>query len=97
MDMRFCRHIPNPPRDKNKMSHNPCLLEKVVFWASKTLLSSFGTGKKTFLSTLNVMISQTVRNECIKFGRHVDIEVSYKILWLEILNEALILLNSPCF
>jgi hypothetical protein len=31
MGMRFCRHIPNSSRDKNKMLHNPCLLEKVVF------------------------------------------------------------------
>jgi hypothetical protein len=97
MGMRFCRHVPNSSRDKNKMLHNPCLLEKVVFWAFKTLLSSFSTGKKTFLSTLNVMISQTVRNECTRFGGHVDIEVSYKILWLEILSEALVLLNPPCF
>jgi ABC-type phosphate transport system ATPase subunit len=79
------------------MLHNPCLLEKVFFWAFKTLLSPFGIGKKTFLSTLNVMISQTVRNEYTRFGGHVDIEISYKILQLEILNEALILLNSPCF
>jgi hypothetical protein len=28
---------------------------------------------------------------------HVDIEVSYKIFQLEILNEAPILLDSPCF
>jgi hypothetical protein len=97
MGMRFCRHLPNPPRDKKKMSHDPCLLEKVVFWAFKTLLSPFGSGKKTFLSTLNVMISRTVRNECTRFGGHIDIEVSYKVLWLEILNETLILLNSPCF
>jgi hypothetical protein len=97
MGMRFCRHILNSPRDKNKMLHKPCLLEKVVFWAFKTLLSPSGTGKKTFLSTLNVMISQMVRNECIRFGGHVDIEVSYKIFQLEIPNEAPILLNSPCF
>jgi hypothetical protein len=30
---------------------------------------------------LNIMILQTVRNECVRFGGHVDIEVSYKILW----------------
>jgi hypothetical protein len=60
-------------------------------------ISLWHRGKKLFLSTLNVMISQTVRNECTRFGGHLDIEVSYKILWLEILNEALILLNSPCF
>jgi hypothetical protein len=29
---------------------------------------------------LNIMILQTVRNECARFGGHVDIEVSYKIL-----------------
>jgi hypothetical protein len=29
---------------------------------------------------LNVMILQTVRNEYVRFGGHVDIEVSYKIL-----------------
>jgi hypothetical protein len=30
------------------MLHNPCLLEKVVFWAFKTLKSPFGTRKKNF-------------------------------------------------
>jgi hypothetical protein len=25
-----------------------------------------------------------VRNESVRFGRHIDIEVSYKILWLEV-------------
>jgi hypothetical protein len=38
-----------------------------------------------------------VRNDYARFGEHVDIEVSNKILCLEILNEAPILLNSPCF
>jgi hypothetical protein len=54
-------------------------------------------GKKTFLSTLNVMILQTVRNECVRFGGHVDIEVSYKILRLEVLKETPSLQNPPCF
>jgi hypothetical protein len=40
--------------------------------------------KKTFSSTLNVMISQMVRNESVRFGRHTDIEVRYKILQLEV-------------
>jgi hypothetical protein len=30
------------------------------------------------------MISQMVRNESVRFGRHIDIEVSYKILQLEV-------------
>jgi hypothetical protein len=40
--------------------------------------------KKTFSSTLNVMISQMVRNESVIFGRHIDRVVSYKISQLEV-------------
>jgi hypothetical protein len=94
VDMRFCRYI---PRDKNKMMHHPSLLEKVVFLASKTLLSPIGTWKKTFLSTLNFMILQMVRIECVKFGKHVDRQVKYKILWLKVLNNAQTLHNPPYF
>jgi hypothetical protein len=43
------------------------------------------------------MISQMVRNECVRFVGHIDIEVSYKILQLEVLKEVLFLHNSPCF
>jgi hypothetical protein len=57
----------------------------MVFLAFKTLLSPLGVGEKTFLSTLNVMILQMMRNECVRFGEHVDIEIRYKILWLDIL------------
>jgi hypothetical protein len=46
--MRLCRHVPNSPRDKNRMMHHPCLLEKVVFLASKTMLPPIGTWKKIF-------------------------------------------------
>jgi hypothetical protein len=82
--MRFCGHIPNLPRNKNPKKDISYLLEKVVFLDPKRLLSPFGRGRKTFSSTLNVMISQLVRNESVRFARHIDIEVSYKILWLEI-------------
>jgi hypothetical protein len=78
--MRFCEHVPNSPRNKNLKKHISYLLEKVVFLDPKRLLSPFGMGKKTFSSTLNVMILQMVRNETVRFGRHIDIEVSYKIL-----------------
>jgi hypothetical protein len=57
----------------------------MVFLAFKTLLSPLGVWEKTVLSTLNVMILQTVRNECVRFGVHVDIEVRYKILQLDVL------------
>jgi hypothetical protein len=39
------------------------------------------------------MILQMVWNECVRFGGHV----SYKILRLEVLKKALILLNPTCF
>ena len=44
--------------------------------------------KKCFLLALNVMILQTIRIKCVRFGGHVDKEVSYKIFWLEILKFA---------
>jgi hypothetical protein len=69
----------------------------MVFLAFKTLLSLQGAGEKTFLSTLSVMILQTVRNEYVRFGGHVDIEVSYKILWLDVPKETPILHNLSCF
>jgi hypothetical protein len=43
------------------------------------------------------MILQMVRNECIRLGGHVDIEVSYKILWLDVFKETLILYNLSYF
>jgi hypothetical protein len=78
--MRFCGHVPNSPRNKNLKRLISYLLEKVVFWTPKDCCPHFAGAKKTFSSTLKVMISQMVRNESVKFGRHIDIEVSYKIL-----------------
>jgi hypothetical protein len=77
--MRFCGHVPNSIRNKNPKRHIPYLLEKVVFLDPKRLLFPFCKGEKTFSLTLNVMISQMVRNESVRFGRLIDIEVSYKI------------------
>jgi hypothetical protein len=74
-----CGHVLNLPRNKNLKSHILYLLEKVVFLDPKRLLSPFCKGKKTFSSTLNVMISQMVRNESVRFGRHMDIGINYKI------------------
>jgi hypothetical protein len=56
------------------------LFEKVVFLDPKDCCPPLAGAKKTFSSTLNVMISQMVRNESVRFGGHIDIEVSYKIL-----------------
>jgi hypothetical protein len=54
------------------------------FWTPKDCCPPFAGAKKTFSSTLNVLISQMVRNESVIFGRHIDIEVRYKILQLEV-------------
>jgi hypothetical protein len=43
------------------------------------------------------MILQMVWNECVRFGGHTNIQVSYKILQLEILKKALILHNPTYF
>jgi hypothetical protein len=40
---------------------------------------------------------QTVWNECVRFGGHVDIEVSYKIIQLNVLKETQNLHNLSCF
>jgi hypothetical protein len=53
--------------------------------------------KKTCSSILNVMISQMVRNESVIFGKHIDIEVTYKILRLEVPKLVPILHYPACF
>jgi hypothetical protein len=95
--MRFCGHVPNSPRNKNLKRLMPYLLEKVIFLDPKRLLSPRTGAKNTFSSTLNVMISQMVRNESVRFGSHIDIEFSYKILQLEIPKLVLILHYLACF
>jgi hypothetical protein len=82
--MRFCGHVPNSPRNKNLKRDILNLLEKVVFWTPKDCFPPLAGAKKLFSSTLNVMISQMVSNGRVRFGRHIDIEVSYKILRLEV-------------
>jgi hypothetical protein len=46
--MRFCGHVLNSPRNKNPKRLIPYLLEKVVFWDPKRLLSPLDRGKKNF-------------------------------------------------
>jgi hypothetical protein len=95
--MRFCGHVPNSPRNKNLKRLILNLHKKVVFWTPKDCCPLFARTKKTISSTLNVMISQMVRNESVKFGRHIDIEVSYKILRLEVPKLVPILHYPACF
>jgi hypothetical protein len=55
-------------------------LRKCFFWTPKDCCPRLVGAKKTFSSTLNVMILQITRNESVRFCRHINIEVSYKIL-----------------
>jgi hypothetical protein len=95
--MRFSGHVPNSPRNKNLKRLTLNLLEKMVFLDPKRLLSPLAGAKRTFFSTLNVMISQMVRIESVRFGMHIDIEVSYKILQLEVPKLVPILHYLACF
>jgi hypothetical protein len=42
------------------------------------------------------MILQMVGNKCVGFGGYVNIEVSYKILQLDVLKETPIMHNLSC-
>jgi hypothetical protein len=55
-------------------------VQKWFFWPPKHCCTSRAQWEKTFSLTLNLIISQTVRNECLRLGGHVGIQVSYKIL-----------------
>jgi hypothetical protein len=50
-----------------------------------------------YFSTLNLIILQMVWNECIRFGGHIYIQVSYRILQLEVQKKSPILHNMLCF
>jgi hypothetical protein len=78
--MRFCGHVPNSPRNKNPKRHILYLLEKVVLLDPKDCCPPFARAKKAFSSTLCVMMIQMVKNESVRFGRNIDIDVNYKIL-----------------
>jgi hypothetical protein len=71
-------------------------LRKWVFWTPKDCCPPLA-GQKKISSTLDVMILQMVSNENVRFGRHLDIEVSYKILWLKIPKLVPILHILACF
>jgi hypothetical protein len=95
--MKFCENVLDSLRNKNLKRHIPIYLKKWFFWPLKHCNPPGTQGNKTFSSTLNVMISQMVRNECLRFRVHVNIQVSYKSLLLKIPKEVLILHQPPGF
>jgi hypothetical protein len=62
----------------------------MVFLAPKTLLCPLNTWKKPPFFNFEPYDLATVWNECVRFGGHINIQVSYKILQLEVLKKALI-------
>jgi hypothetical protein len=70
---------------------------KKLFFGLQNFVVPHWYKEKFFSSTLNFMISQMVRNEYMKFGRHVDSQVIYKILWLKVPNNTQTLHNPPYF
>jgi hypothetical protein len=79
-------------------SGKPYLRPKMVFLASKTLLYLSGTLEKNFFFDFEPYhIANGVRNECLRLDGHVGIQVSYKILQLEVLKDSPVLVTSPCF
>jgi hypothetical protein len=72
-------------------------IEKWFLWPPKHCCSSQAHGKRTFFSTLNIMILQTVRNKCVRFVGHLGIQVSYKILQVEVPKKTPILHNPSWF
>jgi hypothetical protein len=71
--------------------------KKWFSWPPKHCCTPQVEGKKTYLPTLNVMILQMVRNKYVRFGGHVEVQVSYNIFRLEVPKKALILHNPFCF
>jgi hypothetical protein len=69
MGMRFCGHIPNSSRNKNMKRAIPYLLEKNGFWAPKHYCPLHAQRKKPLL---NVIVSQMVENECLRFGEYMN-------------------------
>jgi hypothetical protein len=95
--LRFCGHVPNSHRNKNLKRYISNLFEKMVFWTPKDCCPPSVGAKETFSSSLNVTILQMIRNESVRFGRYIDIEVSYKILQLEVSKLVPILHYPACF
>jgi hypothetical protein len=79
VDVRFCRHVPISLQNKNMEKQIPRLLSENGFFGLQNSVVPFRHMGKKNSSTLNIMILQTVRNKCVRFGGHIDIEASYKI------------------
>jgi hypothetical protein len=74
-------------------SGKPFTSKNGFFGPQNTAVPLGHSGKKTFSLTLNLMISQIVRNEFLRFGGHVGIQVSYKFLRLEVLKDSPVLVR----
>ena len=96
VDMRFWRHVPNSFRNKNMKRNIPYLLRYLVF-CFQNFVVPLRHRKKNFFIKFECYDLANGKEWVWKFGGIIGIEFSYKILQLEVLKEAIILDNSPCF
>jgi hypothetical protein len=80
--MRFCAHVPNSTRNKNVRFSKPYLSPKIGFFGPRNTAVPLGHSGKNIFFGFEPYDLAMVRNECLRFGGHVSIQVSYKILRL---------------
>jgi hypothetical protein len=95
VDIRFCWHVPNSSKNKNLKSIS---IPKNGFFGPQNFAIPLEHMEfLNFFPILNLMILQTVWNECVRFDGHINIQVSYKIIRLEVPKKASILHSPTCF
>jgi hypothetical protein len=81
---KFGGHVPNSSIYKKMKFLSPYCMKKMHLWAFQPWLYPSGTYEKHYFFISNVIISQTVYIGCLQICRHVDIQVRYKILQLDV-------------
>jgi hypothetical protein len=97
VDMRFSWHVPNSPRNKNLKPLNPYLLYKMLFFGPQNSAILLEHREKTFFFQIWTLWSCKRYGMNVRFGGHINIQVSYKIFQLEVQKKTSILHNMPCF
>jgi hypothetical protein len=88
VDMRFCGHLPYSPRRKNLKPSIHIYSKKWLFFAPKLLLYPLSTRGKNFFFNFECNDLVNGKEWMCKIDAHVGIQVSYKILWLEVPQKA---------
>jgi hypothetical protein len=76
----LCMRISAYPFVQNDFFFKVPYVSWIFFGPQNSILSFEHKEKNFFFPTLNLMILQTVWNECVRFGGFINIQISYKIL-----------------